>query len=44
MLQLAVPTTIAVVDSTPLVDLYDMEADGATQAEESSEALSFMLP
>jgi transposase len=27
MLQLAVPTTIAVVDSTPLVDLYDMEAE-----------------
>ncbi len=26
MLQLAVPTTIAVVDSTPLVDLYDLEA------------------
>jgi hypothetical protein len=26
MLQLAVPTTIAVVDSTPLEDLYDMEA------------------
>lgn len=26
MLQLAVPTKIAVVDSTPLVDLYDMEA------------------
>jgi len=26
ILQLAVPTTIAVVDSTPLVDLYDMEA------------------
>ncbi len=27
ILQLAVPTTIAVVDSTPLVDLYDMEAE-----------------
>jgi hypothetical protein len=27
MLQLAVPTTIAVVDSTPLEDLYDMEAE-----------------
>ena len=26
MLQLAVPTKIAVIDSTPLVDLYDMEA------------------
>lgn len=26
ILQLAIPTTIAVVDSTPLVDLYDMEA------------------
>jgi len=26
MLQLAIPTKIAVVDSTPLVDLYDMEA------------------
>jgi hypothetical protein len=26
MLQLACPTKIAVVDSTPLVDLYDMEA------------------
>lgn len=26
ILQLAVPTKIAVVDSTPLVDLYDMEA------------------
>ena len=26
ILQLAVPTRIAVVDSTPLVDLYDMEA------------------
>jgi transposase len=26
-LQLAVPTTIAVVDSTPLEDLYDMEAE-----------------
>jgi Transposase DDE domain/Transposase domain (DUF772) len=26
ILQLAVPTEIAVVDSTPLVDLYDMEA------------------
>lgn len=26
LLQLAVPTKIAVVDSTPLVDLYDMEA------------------
>jgi transposase len=26
ILQLAVPTTIAVVDSTPLMDLYDMEA------------------
>jgi hypothetical protein len=27
ILQLAVPTKIAVVDSTPLVDLYDMEAE-----------------
>jgi transposase len=27
MLQLAVPTKIAVVDSTPLEDLYDMEAE-----------------
>ncbi len=27
LLQLAIPTTIAVVDSTPLVDLYDMEAE-----------------
>jgi hypothetical protein len=27
MLQLAIPTKIAVVDSTPLVDLYDMEAE-----------------
>jgi transposase len=27
MLQLGVPNTIVVVDSTPLVDLYDMEAD-----------------
>jgi Transposase DDE domain./Transposase domain (DUF772). len=27
ILQLAIPTTIAVVDSTPLVDLYDMEAE-----------------
>jgi len=27
ILQLAIPTKIAVVDSTPLVDLYDMEAD-----------------
>jgi transposase len=27
MLQLAAPTTIAVVDSTPLEDLYDMEAE-----------------
>jgi hypothetical protein len=26
ILQLAIPTKIAVVDSTPLVDLYDMEA------------------
>jgi hypothetical protein len=26
ILQLAIPTTIAVIDSTPLVDLYDMEA------------------
>jgi IS5 family transposase len=26
MLQLAVPTTFLIVDSTPLVDLYDMEA------------------
>ena len=26
LLQLAIPTKIAVVDSTPLVDLYDMEA------------------
>jgi hypothetical protein len=26
ILQIAIPTTIAVVDSTPLVDLYDMEA------------------
>jgi hypothetical protein len=26
MLQLIEPTTIVVVDSTPLVDLYDMEA------------------
>jgi len=26
ILQLAIPTTIAVVDSTPLVDLYDMDA------------------
>jgi IS5 family transposase len=26
MLQLAVPTTLLIVDSTPLVDLYDMEA------------------
>ncbi len=26
LLQLAIPTRIAVVDSTPLVDLYDMEA------------------
>ena len=28
VLQLAVPTTIAIVYSTPLVDLYDMEAEG----------------
>jgi transposase len=27
ILQLAIPTKIAVVDSTPLVDLYDMEAE-----------------
>lgn len=27
ILQLAIPTTIAVVDSTPLEDLYDMEAE-----------------
>ena len=27
ILQLAVPTKLAVVDSTPLVDLYDMEAE-----------------
>lgn len=27
ILQLAIPTTIAVVDSTPLVDLYDIEAE-----------------
>ena len=27
ILQLAIPTKIAVVDSTPLVDLYDIEAD-----------------
>jgi hypothetical protein len=26
MLQITVPTTIIIVDSTPLVDLYDMEA------------------
>jgi hypothetical protein len=44
MLQLAVPTTIAVIDSTPLEDLYDMEAEWAIQAWGSSEALSFMQP
>ena len=27
MLQLIEPTTFVIVDSTPLVDLYDMEAD-----------------
>ena len=26
MLQLAVPTTFLIADSTPIVDLYDMEA------------------
>jgi hypothetical protein len=26
MLQLAIPTTLLIVDLTPLVDLYDMEA------------------
>ena len=30
ILQLALPTKIAVVDSTPLVDLYDMEAEWGT--------------
>jgi hypothetical protein len=41
MLQLVTPTTFLIVDSTPLVDLYDMEAGWATRAEENSGVLSF---
>jgi hypothetical protein len=44
ILQFAVPTTIAVVDYTPLVDLYDMEARWGHTRGESSEDLSFMQP
>ena len=44
MLQLAVPTTFLIVDSTPLVDLYDMEARWAIRAEENSGASSFTQP
>jgi len=39
ILQFAIPTKIAVVDSTPLVDLYDMEVAWAIHAGESSETL-----
>ncbi len=44
MLQLITPTRIVVVDSTPLVDLYDMEAEWVTQIGENSESSSFMQP
>jgi hypothetical protein len=44
MLQLVVPTTFLIVDSTPLVDLYDMEARWAIRAEENSGASSFTQP
>ena len=30
VLQLVTPTTFLIVDSTPLVDLYDMEQAGVT--------------
>jgi hypothetical protein len=42
MLQLIEPTKAVIVDSTPLVDLYDMEARWVIQAEENSEALNFI--
>ena len=42
MLQLIEPTKAIIVDSTPLVDLYGMEARWGHRAGESSEVLSFM--
>ena len=42
MLQLAVATAIAVVDSTPLEDLYDIEAGWGYTSRGKFRGLSFM--
>jgi hypothetical protein len=43
MLQLMSPTIFLIVDSAPIVELFDMEASwGFTQAEENSEASNFI--
>jgi hypothetical protein len=44
MLQLITPTTHLIVDSTPLVDLYDMEAEWGHTGRGSLEALNFTPP